>query len=450
MMVDLAITPKQKEILKVLDDKEHTEIFAGGSAGGSKSFTGCLWLLTSALKYPNTRWFMARARLKSLKESTLLTFFEVCRLCGVKPETHFTYNAMAGVVKLHITGSEIYLRDLFAYPSDPDFVSLGSTEYTGGFIDEMGEITQQAYNIMKSRVRYKLDEYGLVPKILMGSNPCKTFVYSEFYQKWKTGKLEPYKAYIPASVYDNPFISEHYIENLKKLDPINRARLLDGDWEYDSDPSKLLEYDEIIDLWNNSHVEAQGEKYLTVDVARFGRDSTVLVYWHGLVIKKIYAYSKTSITEVVALIKDMCQKHGIATRRVIVDEDGIGGGVVDALSTCKGFVNNSKAFPDESGTSNYANLKTQCYFKLVELIKASQVYIEDENTQFKEFLVQELEQLKRKDIDKDQKVRIVDKETIKENIGRSPDYSDAVMLRMLDIVQNTEAFTLEDTEGVVF
>lgn len=449
-MTDLTISPLQTKYLKALFDSEHTEIFIGGSAGSQKSFTGCLWILVCALKYPNTRYFLARARLKSLKESTLLTFFEVCRLCELVLDKHYSYNAVTGVIKILVNGSEVYLRDLFAYPSDPDFVALGSTEYTAGFIDEMGEITPQAYNIIRSRIRYKLDEYNLIPKLLMGSNPCKTFVYSEFYQKYKQDKLEPYKKVILGTVRDNPFISQHYIENLKKLDPINRARLLDGDWEYDDDPSKLLEYEEILDLWNNAHVKPEGTKYLTVDVARFGRDKTVICYWHGLVLKQMYAYDKTSITEVVSLVKDHCQRHAIATRYVIVDEDGIGGGVVDALSTCKGFVNNSKAFPDSTGTSNYANLKTQCYFKLVELIKSNRIYIEDDNSQFKQYLVQELEQLKRKDIDKDQKVRIIDKETIKENIGRSPDFSDAVMLRMLDIVQDTEAFTLDDTEGLVF
>jgi hypothetical protein len=41
-----------------------------------------------------------------------------------------------------------------------------------------------------------------------------------------------------------------------------------------------------------------------------------------------------------------------------------------------------------------------------------------------------LEQVKRKDIDKDGKLSVLPKEKIKELIGRSPDYSDALMMRM--------------------
>ena len=245
----------------------------GGAAGGSKSFTGCLWQIKRRLTYPGSRGFLARARLKNLKESTLLTFFEVCGMMGLKLNRDYTYNFIMGVIRFK-NGSEEYLRDLFFYPSDPEYVSLGSTEYTDGFIDEMAEITEQAYQIIRSRMRFKLDEFGLIPKIAMGSNPCKTFIYKDFYRKWNEGKLEPYKAYIQALVYDNPFISEHYIENLKKLDPINKARLLDGNWEYDDDPTRLFEYDAILDLFTND--AERGTKYCIVDVAGRGRGRTIV------------------------------------------------------------------------------------------------------------------------------------------------------------------------------
>ena len=41
--IEIELSPKQRQILNVLDDEKHTEIFMGGAAGGSKSFTGCYW-----------------------------------------------------------------------------------------------------------------------------------------------------------------------------------------------------------------------------------------------------------------------------------------------------------------------------------------------------------------------------------------------------------------------
>lgn len=450
--MDIQLNPTVKQgvaWIKLLDKQTRFVVFGGGGGGG-KSWLGCEWLISMCLQYPRTKWFIGREELKRLLSSTYMTFLKVCSQHKISKDT-WRLNGQYGYIEFN-NGSRIDLLDLKYLPSDPLYERFGSLEYTGGWIEEAGEIDFKAFDTLKSRIGRQLNkDYNIKSKIFITCNPKKNWLYNIFYINWKNKTLAEDSCFIQSLYNDNPYTAEEYEFNLKSISDTGlRERLMHGNWEYDDDPSKLLEYDEIIDLWNNTHVKSEGEKYLTVDVARFGRDKTVIVYWHGLVIKTIYSYGKTSITEVVHLIKDLCQKHEVATRRVIVDEDGIGGGVVDSLSTCKGFVNNSKAFPDETGTSNYANLKTQCYFKLVELIKKSQIYIEDDNVQFKDYLVQELEQLKRKDIDKDQKVRIIDKETIKENIGRSPDYSDAVMLRMLDVVQNTETFLLEDEEGTIF
>lgn len=432
-MVNLTISPKQKEILKVCNDDIHTEIFMGGAAGGSKSFTGCLWQIDRRLEYPNSRGFLARARLKTLKESTLLTFFEVCRLLELKLGTDYKYNAMTGVIRFS-NGSEEYLKDLFLYPSDPEFISLGSTEYTDGFIDEMGEITEQAYQIMRSRIRFKLDEFGLIPKMVMGSNPCKTFVYREFYKKWVNNELEAYKAYVPASVYDNPFISEHYIENLKKLDPVNRARLLDGNWEYDSNPARLFEYDKILDIFTNEYVlPTRHQNYISCDVARKGRDKTVIIVWNGWYIRKIVTMDTSLLNEIKEIIDDLCRFFKIPSSNIIIDEDGVGGGLVDFMPNVKGFVNGSSPIETEYSKKihNYRNLKAQCYFKLADIVANGEIGCYKEiPTTVKTLLIEDLEQISQKDIDKSEnKIQIIGKEEIKEYLGRSPDYSDALMMR---------------------
>ena len=110
---------------------------------------------------------------------------------------------------------------------------------------------------------------------------------------------------------------------------------------------------------------------------------------------------------------------------VLIDEDGVGGGVKDGISGCKGFVNGSKALKNE----NFQNLKTQCYFKLAELVNQGKVAVKDKA--HKQVIIEELEIIKRDKIDKDtQKLSIIPKDTIKSLLGRSPDYADALMMRM--------------------
>ena len=48
----------------------------------------------------------------------------------------------------------------------------------------------------------------------------------------------------------------------------------------------------------------------------------------------------------------------------------------------------------------------------------------------KDAIIQELEVVEMKDMDKDNKLMIISKDKIKQNIGRSPDFSDALMMRM--------------------
>ena len=72
------LTHKQTAALDILEDNETVELLFGGGAGGAKSVLGCYWLLKSSLKYPGTRWVLGRAVLKTLKETTLNTFWWVC------------------------------------------------------------------------------------------------------------------------------------------------------------------------------------------------------------------------------------------------------------------------------------------------------------------------------------------------------------------------------------
>tara|TARA_R100000808_G_C2151341_1_gene160331 strand:- start:3404 stop:4543 length:1140 start_codon:yes stop_codon:yes gene_type:complete len=365
---------------------------------------------------------MGRSKLDNLKKTTLNTFFEVCNQWGIKSGTHFNFNAGSNIITFY-NGSEIYLKDLFHYPADPNYDSLGSLEITGAFIDEANQITEKAKNIVNSRIRYKLDEYNIIPKILLTCNPSKNWTYTQYYRPAKEGKIEPHKKFVQSLVDDNPYISKHYKGQLEKLDEISKQRLLYGNWEYNAGEDNLCNYDSIVNLFNQKGIE--GEKYITCDVARFGNDKTVIMYWEGLTIKNIISYGKSTITQVSEEIKRIQQTEGINLRNIIVDSDGVGGGVQDILN-CKGFQNNGRPINKE----NYQNIKTQCYYKLADMINKAQIGIETNDITIKNHIIEELEQIRSKDMDKDNKLQILPKEVIRGIIGRSPDYSDTIMMRM--------------------
>tara|TARA_R110000744_G_scaffold134922_1_gene244221 strand:+ start:14969 stop:16288 length:1320 start_codon:yes stop_codon:yes gene_type:complete len=415
---------KQIECFKHLEDNHTTEVLFGGGAGGSKTFTGCLWQILRRLQYPGTRSVIGRAKLKNLKQTTLNTFFEVAiHFCGLKPDKDFKYNAGDSTIKFY-NGSEILLKDLFYYPSDPLFTSLGGLEITDCFIDEAAEVSEKAINILNSRIRYKLDEYNLIPKTLLTCNPSKGWLYTQYYKPDLTNDLPIHKKFIKSLVTDNKAISPHYIKQLEKLDKISRERLLYGNWEYIDDDALLFEYDDIMNIWTNDYVEG-GVKYITCDVARLGADKTIIMVWDGLRVEQIIKFDKNTLSQVVNEIKNLSTIYHIPNSKIIIDQDGVGGGVVDYISGCKPFTNGGRALKGE----NYQNLKTQCYYKLAELVKHNKVYIKDDK--YKTQIIEELEIIKRDKVDKDQqKLAIEGKDIQKTKLSRSPDYADALMMRM--------------------
>lgn len=424
----MLLLPKQNNAVYYLKDDETEELLYGGAAGGGKSALGCLWLIENCQKYPGSRWLMGRSKLKTLKETTLATFFELISLLGIFEQFH--YNDNKGLIT-HINGSEILLKDLFFYPSDPNFDSLGSLEITGAFVDECNQVVFKAWQIVKSRIRYKLKEFGLMPKMLGTCNPAKNWVYGTFYKPSRDGSLPEYRKFIKALPKDNEHLHPTYLQSLLRLDSNSKERLYYGNWEYDDDPAALISFEKITNIFTNTFV-VSGERFISADIARYGSDTTTIILWHGLRAEKIIQLKKKSTTEVTVRIELLADENKVPLSNIIVDEDGVGGGVVDQLK-CKGFVNNSSAIKEE----NFNNLKSQCYYKLAEVINDDELYVNCPDADMRSMLMEELEQVKQHNMDKDLKKQVLPKDKVKEFIGRSPDISDALMMRMYYVVRGS-------------
>lgn len=233
--IRLKLSSKQVKAFKYLEsNKAVTEVLYGGAAGGGKSFFGCFWQLYRRNKYPGTRGLIGRSQLKNLKQTTLKTFFDVAKkYFGQSDGKGFKYNSIAGEI-IFDNGSEIILKDLFLYPKDPDFTSLGSMEITDAFIDEASEITLKAYEIVNSRIRYRLSDVDGVPKILMATNPQHNWIKFTFVMNENNEpvKMPVFRKFVSAKVDDNPDeeFKRLYRGQLEKLNKYDRARLLLGDW----------------------------------------------------------------------------------------------------------------------------------------------------------------------------------------------------------------------------
>jgi hypothetical protein len=422
---------KQDQALQILTDNETEEFAYGGAAGGAKSWTGATWLSMMCECFAGTRWFVGRETLKDLRESTLITFYKVFKAYGIEG---VRYNGVDHFLEFG-NGSRIDFLELRYLPSDPLFERFGSKEYTGGWIEEAGETSFGAYDAIKTRVnRHLNDLYGILGKVFITLNPKKNWVHTYFWKPYKNKELPANIKFLVALVTDNPYIESGYIDKLHQIkDKIRKQRLLFGNFDYDDDDNMLMSYDAIDDLFNcEGRVKGTGTKYLIIDVARFGKDDSKFYVFDGMLVIYRHTMKHKKTTEVAEKAKEIADKNNIPTSRILADEDGVGGGVVDQLG-CKGFVNGSSPLdnPKMHTKENYENLRTQCSYMAAESVNKGEAGFVKEivNQEFKEKFIEEAEQVKRRDPDSDGKLKIVKKEDVKELIGRSPDDWDCFMMR---------------------
>jgi hypothetical protein len=436
--------PKQYQAWKILLDNQNKYLLFGGGAGGGKSWLGCEWLLTNCYKYPASKWFIGRNELKRLMSSSFETFKKVCAFHKI-PKEDWKLNGQYNYIEF-FNGSKIDLLDVKFEPSDPLYERFGSTEYTGGWLEEAGEIDFKAFDVLKTRTgRHLNKEFNVHPKLLITANPKKNWLKRLFYIPFINNTLASGYSFVRSLYSDNTYTSDIYGEQLNEIsDKATRDRLKDGNWDYDEDKASLITSDAIQDLFTNSVLE--GDKYATLDIARFGKDTTKLWLWKGFKCYKRITW-RGQDTEITATkVKEILQEEMIPYSRVIADEVGVGGGVIDKLRGIKGFIANSSPLENlKSGKittikngriieisvkENFASLKDQCGYLLAEKCNQRELAVEHTEEIEKERISEELEQLKDARPDEQVKKRLVPKDEIKEMIGRSPDDMDCMIMRM--------------------
>lgn len=421
----MELSLKQTKAIDLLEDDITNELVFGGGAGGGKSILGVYFIIKQCLKYPGTRWVIGRAVLKTLKETTLNSFFFVCQQQGLKPNQHFIFYENKSLVRFS-NGSEVLLKDLESYPSDPNFDELGSLEITGAFVDECNQISLKAWNILKSRIRYKLDEYKLVPKMLGSCNPSHEWVYSEFYQPFRNKTLKSSRQFIQSLLKDNKFIDSHYEENLLTLDKPSMERLLLGNWEYSDDPAQMCNIESIYDAFTNDFIKPNiNKKVISADLAMMGRDMFVGIFWQGDYCQIIIEKAKSPGPVIESDVVQAMEMYSVPRSKVVADSDGLGAFLGGYLKGIKEFHGGGKPV-----NPIYDNIKSECAFKLAEKINKREIKINCSSIQ-RDKIVKELEVLKQKAVDGDiTKKGIIKKDIMKQLLGHSPDYLDCLLMGM--------------------
>lgn len=431
---------KQILALEYFNDQTTTYVGYGGAARGGKSLLIASSCLFECFAYPKSRYLIGRRNLTTLWQTTWKTLIKTLDNFGFKEREDYSYNGQKHELVFFENKSEIIAKNLELKPSDLEATEFGSLEITKAYIDQSEHVVIKIIEKVGERVgTHQALAYNIKGKLMEAFNPAKTHVNRRYWIPFRDNTEKETRKFVRALPSDNPgeeakkWVREKEIEFKDgTMSKTEYQKQVKGNFNYDDDPATLIDYDSINDYWNGKHVTQGDENYLTIDVARKGKDKTVFRVWKGWVCTHRYLLAISGVNEVVSKAEEIQIKHNISNSNTIADEDGVGGGVVDYLD-CKGFVNNSRPLKEHIGdkyeTPNYDNLKSQCSIRMANMIVKKKVTEICDNTDVIDITSEEMEQVKLKDVDKDGKMGVIPKDKVKEQIGRSPDEWDSIMMR---------------------
>lgn len=410
----------------------------------SKSYSAGLLVALWARKYPGIRFFVGRKTLKSLKQSTINTM-----LSKVFPALEITANDYhMGWQNMELTfknGSIVIFGEMETLPSDPVFQRYGSLELDVAIIDEAGEVSKMAKDAIKSRTgRGVFAKYNMPGKLLLVSNPELGWLKDEYYtpyeklgsggmQKWRIGTINgkpTYRVFLRMSAYDNPFLPDSYIDNLKTLPPVLMKRLLLGSWNYADDENSLFRAG-LLDksICFEQDEPHNGEIFIGVDLSDSGEDKTIFsLMKNGVLIRQKISsvqmnWEKDSKLPMGKMITnelvEFAQRNGIDQRlanHIAVEVNGVGASVRDELRS-RGWQVIEYTATHKSRSENYYNLMLDMDAGDVKIFEC----------------MQDIDELRRELMAhaftmNNQVPDVVKKDKIKQAIGHSPDFADSFMI----------------------
>lgn len=260
--------------------------------------------------------------------------------------------------------------------------------------------------------------------------------------------------FISGSIYDNKKLLEKdpsYLGNLLAQSESDRLSLLEGSWLLREDQLDIFNVSALRDI-NSNFIPEENEYYITCDAARLGRDLMVVKVWKWWRVEEIHILSKSRTYEITELIESIRARKKIPKSRVLVDQDGLGGGVLDDSvewnSIYCGFSGGTWSLEDPKTKVKeaYDNLKTQCAYRMAERVNSRAVSTKGvvitvdrvetnlitiwKNTyNVLTLLGEDLRSMKKVQDSPSGKKRMTPKEDQKVGLRRSPDLGDAFIMR---------------------
>lgn len=253
-----------------------------------------------------------------------------------------------------------------------------------------------------------------------------------FFDTFKSKRMAGMYKLINVGLGDSKRVSKAWREEKKKQwgenSPVYQTRVL-GEFPEEAEgtmfPPKLVE-----PAIEREDIAAEGVVAIGADIARFGEDLIVFIVRHGGKVTRIIEYGKQDTMTTASMLRMLALD--CKANLINIDDTGVGGGVVDRMRVLKEQFSDKweiNAVDMGSAAKNpvrFANARAELSWGLRERFEEETISIPDHPTMQADLLAYKYSFNFR------EQVRMEPKEDMKERIGRSPDYGDALILAFFE------------------
>ena len=302
------------------------------------------------------------------------------------------------------------------------------------WIEEAAQLTQEQWDILRPTLIR--NDYSMIWLIWNPLNRTD-FVWQRFVEH-----PHDHAVVMKQNYTDNPFLPQPIkedIEELNREDEESYKHIYLG-VPNEGDEKALFTFVEIEEsISRDAAVDMSGAFTMAVDVARYGKDSSVVSKRRGYKIFGLTEYRSYSTTELASATAKVIQELDRRPNAVFVDTIGVGAGVFDRLEELghNGLIEaNVSMKADDNDT--YYNKRAEIYFRLRDWVRKGGMLPNDAD------LKEELLAITYS-FAPNGKMKIDEKDKIKEKIGRSPDKADSVALHFFSdvVVSKTDIEALQ-------
>ena len=188
----------------------------GGAMGGGKTRAIAELAIDTALAFPGTNLLIARQHYSNLQTTTMREFFDSlpARLIVERQRSSPQWVAIRDASWPVGMRSTVHFRHL------TEWSGLGSEQYGAVFVDEAGEVAEEAALMLLTRLRHPAQTRRW---FVAASNP-----WPGWFERWFARRELDETAfaaadgrivYVPAKIADNPHLPRHYAAQQRALQP---------------------------------------------------------------------------------------------------------------------------------------------------------------------------------------------------------------------------------------